>query len=161
LKKQGNIEDLTKIEDVVDANRSYKKSMSGEKKTIGFSLKDDTKLTQSLDPKDFNELNTSFINENEDDATTYQYEEDFFLNEETTENLENLNRHNQANHNLQLKIDDNLSFIEDELDNNDYMETNKIHASINQYKLKFLGSVSINIGMSRVERFFQFSIYDF
>ena len=116
--------------------------MSSDKKTIGFSLKDDTKLTHSLDPKDFNELNASFINENEEDATTYQYDDDFFINEEMNENS---NQYNPAvNHNLQLKIDDNLSFIEDELDNNDYLETNKIHASINQYKLKFLGSVSIS-----------------
>ena len=95
-----------------------------------------------MDPKDFNELNASFINENEEDATTYQYDDDFFINEEMNENSNQYNP--AANHNLQLKIDDNLSFIEDELDNNDYMETNKIHASINQYKLKFLGSVSIS-----------------
>lgn len=44
---------------------------------------------------------------------------------------------------MSLKIDDNLSFIEDEAENDDYVETTNLHASINQYKLKFLGSVII------------------
>lgn len=55
------------------------------------------------------------------------YEQDF--DEEITKNQE-------------IKLDDNLSFCEEDLPNDDLVENTNLHASINQYKLKFLGSVN-------------------
>lgn len=55
------------------------------------------------------------------------YEQDF--DEDNTKNQE-------------TKLDDNLSFCEEDLPNDDFVENPNLHASINQYKLKFLGSVN-------------------
>lgn len=52
--------------------------------------------------------------------------------------------------NLDIKIDDNLSFFDEEMPNDDYVENTNFHASINQYKLKFLGSVN---GMKEFKEF--------
>ena len=125
--------------------KSSKKSQSSDKKTIGFNLKENyqTKENNNNNPNTnkeyFNELNTSFDNENDEDQTDDHYEEDDEEDYETGDKM-------------QLKIDDNLSFIEDEDDATEaYIDyTEKIHASINQYKLKFLGSVS---GMQEFKEF--------
>lgn len=71
--------------------------------------------------KNPDELNTSFYKEEEDEDDSEQdYDENDFV---ITENP--------------IKLDDNLSYVED-----DYIDSNSLHASINQYKTKFLGSVS-------------------
>lgn len=49
--------------------------------------------------------------------------------------------------NQSLKLDDNISFIDD---NENFYENEELHASINQYKLKYLGSVR---GMSEFREF--------
>lgn len=59
---------------------------------------------------------------------------------------------NQHPTNMSIKIDDNISFIEDDYENlEDFADDNdSIHASINQYKQKFLGSVR---GMQEFKEF--------
>lgn len=125
--------------------KSSKKSQSSDKKTIGFNLKENynqTKENNNNNPNTnkeyFNELNSSFENDNENDED--QYDED-----DEEEDYETGDK-------MQLKIDDNISFIGDEDDATEaYIDyTEKIHASINQYKLKFLGSV---LGMQEFKEF--------
>ena len=112
-----------------DDESSGKKS---GKKTIGFSLKD-------KDGKVFNELNVrvenSAYNTNNDDLhnnikdTEEEYDDaDFIVNEDEVTNLN-------------LKLDDNLSMTGEEFYQNEMLDADKLHVSINQYKVKFLGSV--------------------
>ena len=127
---------------------SRKSQTSDSKKTIGFNLKENyqTKENNNNRPNTnkeyFNELNTSFDNDNED-QTENQYEDD--------DDDEDQEEDYESGDKMQLKIDDNLSFIEDEDDATEaYADYEKIHASINQYKLKFLGSV---LGMQEFKEF--------
>ena len=163
LRRQENFEDLSKLNDVILANtqsnefeitaarKSSKKSQGSDKKTIGFNLKEtyQTKENNNNNPNTnkefFNELNASFDHENDDQNDEDQYDDEDYINEAES-----------AGDKMQLKIDDNLSFIEDEDDATDvYVDYEKLHASINQYKFKFLGSVS---GMEEFKEFLKNTI---
>lgn len=49
-----------------------------------------------------------------------------------------------------VKLEENLSFLDEDLPNDNFVENPNLHASINQYKLKFLGSVN---GMREFKEF--------
>ena len=160
LRRQENMEDLSKLNDVIMANTDFeaslqrknsKKSQSSDKKTIGFNLKENYQSKENnnnnpnINKEFFNELNASFVNDNDftnDDQTEYEDEDE-----------ESMPGGASGGEKMHLKIDDNLSFVEDEDDDDAtdvYVDYDKIHASINQYKYKFLGSVS---GMEEFKEF--------
>jgi hypothetical protein len=120
MKRTENSEDLSKENEMT--NSSGKKS-SGGLKTIGFSIK--------ADSKEFNELNIHVENEESDNNIMYEdYDEGDFINID--------------DENANMKLDDNeMSMADDTYEPNELMES-KVHASINQYKTRFLGSVIFN-----------------
>ena len=159
------MQDLTTIDDLNESIKGYKNSHSeySDKKTIGFSItnnnagnsikKGDSELffheltrsydeseyaaiieDEGADPVDTNENRHMSSKQKKPEADSVEYEEK-----------------NYHNTNMSIKIDDNISFIEDEYETfEDFPDSEGIHASINQYKLKFLGSVK---GMNEFKEF--------
>ncbi|CAF0839419.1 unnamed protein product [Brachionus calyciflorus] len=79
-----------------------------------------------------NENNDAVLNNDEVDGDG---EEVYYDDEFDGENGDNTK-------NFDLKLDDNISFVGDFPENEEFIENVTLHASINQYKLKFLGSVN-------------------
>lgn len=87
-------------------------------------------ITKSLDEEDFPDESHSHSTRKKLETTESQSDQEFIM-------LNNKNETNQS-----VKLDDNISFIEDDYEGfEDFVENEGLHASINQYKLKFLGSV--------------------
>lgn len=153
MKRLENFQDLTQINDddnMVSKAAAGVKSGKGKKeviKTIGFSIK---KSAKGKIADDFNELNASFI-VNDDDVQMYDIN-NFIIDVDGDEIEDDVNRDIKFN----LKI--NLSHPttaanenEDLADDEELIDIDfNLHASINQYKLKFLGSVR---GMNEFKEF--------
>ncbi len=143
-------------------NKSMKQTTrtGNEKKTIGFLIKKDSvdqvksKSNKYLKNPDENEFTAVYANKNDDDLNTTEDEDmteddeddndDDYEQEDQDEPINN--EHMYDYHNKTIKIDENLSFVEDDYGTlEDFAENGKLHASINQYKQKFLGSVNIKL----------------
>ena len=122
-----------------------------EKRTIGYSLNNTAGLLENEDQQNpFRELNID---------STYE-DKEFLLNkiinpgENNVETNDELNSFEVfRNQSLNLKLEGNLSFADDDEDfeaGDENMESEKLHASINQYKQKFLGSHN---GMCELKEF--------
>ena len=139
--------DLTKIGQSVKATRLHR-----TEKTIGFLIKNDSdeqlgkktneKFQKYVKQHDENEFTAVYANQNDELNTTDEEEdqEDEDDDQEVDDDDEDDPKNDYFNTNL--KIEENLSFIEDDYETiEDFVENGKVHASINQYKQKFLGSV--------------------
>jgi hypothetical protein len=150
LKRQENMEDLTKISnkanDTSDLDTSKKNMKSGKNsvKTIGFSFKNSEDTNQYI--SETNEFYQSDTNDAQLVAGDDCQDEDIELVEEYDLDQDVV----QSNKNIQemLKITETLSFNDNFTE---YTDGNyKVHASINQYKMKFLGSMN---GMNEFKSF--------
>ncbi len=125
LKRMENSEDLSGKDYDSKSSSDKKSSGGGPSKTIGFSIKENS--------KDFNELNVRVETENDESANNIMYED----YDEADLNIDD------ENPNLTMKLDDNMSLADDNYEANELMKSTKLHASINQYKTRFLESVSL------------------
>jgi hypothetical protein len=161
LKRADNKEDLT-----IDKqpNKNTERKNSDLKKTIAFSLKDDLNKSfyiqtnnNNSDEYDeeratviFNEIKAYFTQDSsmQTKSEGSQYADDEFIEEERFNSKKSsTNQNNSARLGMKLIAD------EDEMSDSvsyGYIENNEIHASINQYKMKFLGSVN---GMNEFNEF--------
>jgi hypothetical protein len=130
-KEEENASNLNRYNDYEDLSNLSSRKKSSSKKTIGFSLQPQS--------EEFNELNVIMDQEDQNNAENF-YQEDY-INEEDIDT------------NMNLRLDTNIMMTneeEDALTQNDTVDISKLHASISQYKQKFLGSVS---GMNEFKEF--------
>ncbi len=156
---------MTKIDDIIQTSNKANKSLrSDDKKAIGFLIKKDSienskkanlKFSQFAKQHDGNEFTAVYANRDDDLNTDEDDDEDDQEDEDEDDDAEDGKNNYQSyeyfnSNNNNLKLDENLSFVEDDYETiEDFVENGKVHASINQYKQKFLGSVNLFI-------FFQF-----
>jgi hypothetical protein len=149
---------LTKIDDIAQVSNKINKPLrSGDKKAIGFLIKKDSienskkvnqKFSQFAKQHDGNEFTAVYANRNDDLNTDEDDDEDDQEDEDQDDDVDDSKNNYQSyeyfnSNNNNLKIDENLSFVEDDYETiEDFVENGKVHASINQYKQKFLGSVN-------------------
>ncbi len=165
LKRAENNEDLT-IDKQPFSNKNMERKNSDAKKTIAFSLKDDLNKSFYIQTNNnnseeydeegakviFNEIKAYFEHDFslQTKSEENQYADDEFISEErlnSNKKSSNNNENNQPLLGMKLMADeeemsDSVSY--------GYIENNEIHASINQYKSKFLGSVN---GMNEFKEF--------
>lgn len=143
LKRLDNFQDLSKVGQDGETN------VIQITKTIGRNLKQIDRMSNQIDGKVVNDLNASFY-VIEDEQGNYQspYDDDFTTVKEVDEGDQELDSevdddgNTRVNKNLLIKFDQNNDDVIEENDE-DMIDLN-IHASINQYKSKFLGSVIIS-----------------
>lgn len=115
-----------------ERKKPIKSGSQNGRKTIGFSIKKESEA-------EFNELNVRVGNEEGegvDDEEVYEQVED---EEDYKSNL-----------NIKIADDENVSVDLEQAAPGGFDENSKLHASINQYKMKFLGSVH---GMAEFKEF--------
>jgi hypothetical protein len=145
LKRQDNIGDLSKTnaENLDSTKKNFKSTGKGSLKTIGISFKeteDSTQFYNEINPFYQSEINVVNGDQLNTDDDIYDYEE-----EEISEQVEVQSKKFKD----MLKITETLSFNDNFTE---YTDTYKVHASINQYKMKFLGSMT---GMNEFKSFLQ------
>jgi hypothetical protein len=123
LRRVEILEDLSG-KDYESKSSSDKKSSGGPSKTIGFTIKENS--------NELNELNVRVETENDESANNIMYED---YDEADFINIDD------ENGNLVMKLDDNMLMAEDNYETNELNESTNLHASINQYKSRFLASV--------------------
>ena len=133
LKRQDGIEDLS--------NTDAKKE---EKRTIGYSLNNNPDNTQDANQNPIKEI---IVSSNDDKDLLLNN----FIGQDKNLVVNDDNAPYEQN-NPNLKLEGNLSFVDDDFEAGDEenLESEKFHASINQYKEKFMGSVN---GMSEFKEF--------
>lgn len=152
LKRQDNVEDLTKIDDKTSKTVKIKELKADkEKKKLLKQLYFDDELDDDDDDDEVQEDGnnvegkvegeTNNLN-GDDDLDKTGYNEEYYSDYEQDDDGETAVKN----------IDDQLSINDDVID--DIIEADKIHASINQYKMKFLGSVR---GMNDFRDFLKFT----
>jgi hypothetical protein len=147
LKRQDNIEDLSKtnVENLDSPKKNMKSAGKVSIKTIGFSFKetdDSGQFYDELNP--FYQSESNGLNGAGGQANTEDIEDiDEYEEEEIDDQMENQSKKIKN----MLKIAETLSFNDNYTE---YTDTYKVHASINQYKMKFLGSIT---GMNEFKSF--------
>ncbi len=149
LKRQENIENLNKlhVEDLDSSKKNLKSAGKGSLKTIGFSFKeteDSTQFYNELNPfyqSESNGVNGAAGQANQEDIDDFDDDDDY--EEEIDGDIETQSKKFKN----MLKITETLSFNDNFTE---YTDTYKVHASINQYKMKFLGSMA---GMNEFKNF--------